>query len=294
MTWLQLEVSLRSQSAEPVEAALLAAGAVSITFTDAADEPLYEPDPEHPHLWTETRVMSLFPPTTNPDVVRTLLIAAFSKLPPHRFTSVAERDWAREWLTEFKPMRFGKRLWICPTPYAPPDPAGTHVMLDPGLAFGTGTHATTGLCLDWLDGAQLIGQAVIDYGCGSGILAIAAARLGARQVFAVDNDPQARIATRQNRDRNDVAEIITVCPPDRLPAIEVDILLANILARPLQTLASNFAARLKPGGTLVLSGILASEHHEIHAAYAPWFRFRCTARREDWLRMEYLRQPGSP
>ncbi|MGA9851973.1 MAG: 50S ribosomal protein L11 methyltransferase [Gammaproteobacteria bacterium] len=292
MSSLQLEMTLGTLDAERVEAALLAAGALGITFSDAADEPLYEPDPAQTRLWSQTRATGLFPAGTDPDAVRVLLMAALTVLPPHRFTALEDREWSREWLQEFKPMRFGKRLWICPTAYAPPDPGAVNVLLDPGLAFGSGAHATTALCLEWLDSAALLGKTVIDYGCGSGILAVAAARLGARRVWALDNDPQALIATRENAARNQVTPILEIGLPDTLPAAPADVLLANILAAPLIELAPRFAARLKPGGELVLSGILDSQRYEIHTAYVPWFRFAGGAQREEWLRMDGLRLSG--
>ncbi|MGH8283781.1 MAG: 50S ribosomal protein L11 methyltransferase [Gammaproteobacteria bacterium] len=293
MNWLQLEMILCALDTERVEAALLNAGALAVTFTDAADEPLYQTDPTQFRLWSQARVTGLFPSKTDPDAVHAVLMSVFSNLPPHQFTTLEDCEWSRKWLKEFKPMRFGKRLWVCPTTYAPPDPSAVIVVLDPGLAFGTGAHATTALCLEWLDGADLRGKTVIDYGCGSGILAIAAAHLGAQRVWAVDNDPQALIATHANADRNQVASVLEPRPPADLPAIQADVLLANILAAPLVELAPCFAAHLKSGGNLVLSGILDSQRDEIHNIYAPWFRFAGGAQLDKWVRMDGLRLPGN-
>lgn len=293
MTWLQLEIMLDAGEVERIEATLTAAGALSVTCCDAADTPLYEPDALHPPLWPHTRLSALFPSNVDRDALRAVLAAALRKLPPHRFTPLADRDWEREWLRDFQPMRFGRRLWIVPSAYAPPDPAAVNVRLDPGLAFGTGTHPTTALCLEWLDAAALAGKTVVDYGCGSGILAIAAVRLGAMQVHAVDNDPQALAATRDNAGRNHVEAQTEIGPPESLPAAPVDVVIANILATPLVELAAQFAAHLKPGGQLVLSGILSDQDREMRAAYSPWFRFGSGAQREGWLRLDAHRKPES-
>lgn len=292
MNWLELKLALGDLDAEHVEEALLAAGAVSVTLEDAGDEPLYEPDPLKPPLWSDTRMTALFAADADMDGVKAFLLAtlALPRLPAHRVEPLEDRDWAREWLKDFKPMRFGRRLWVCPTGYVPPEPSAVNLLLDPGLAFGTGTHATTALCLEWLDGATLTGLDVIDYGCGSGILAIAAARLGAKRVRAVDNDPQALIATQDNAARNGVEALIDVSAPESLPAGAADVLLANILAGPLMQLAPRLAGRVKPGGALVLSGILKSQEAELCAAYEPHFGSFLVAKREDWLRITAVRK----
>ena len=292
MEWIELKLALGNLDPERVEAVLLEAGALSITLEDAGDEPLYEPDPLKPPLWSDTRLTALFAADADLDAMKAFLLAALKlpQLPAHQVKPLADRDWTREWLKDFKPMRFGRRLWVCPTGYTPPDPSAVNLLLDPGLAFGTGTHATTALCLEWLDGAALTGREVIDYGCGSGILAIAAARLGAKRVRAVDNDPQALIATRDNAARNGVEGLIDVFMPDSFPAHGADVLLANILAGPLVQLAPRLAALVKPGGTLVLSGILESQEAELRAAYAPWFDLEPKAQREDWLRLSGRRR----
>ncbi|HLW74408.1 MAG TPA: 50S ribosomal protein L11 methyltransferase [Gammaproteobacteria bacterium] len=292
MGWVEFKLALENLDAEKVEEALLLAGALSVTLDDAGDEPLYEPDPEHPSLWSDTRVTGLFPAAADVDAIRVVLLAALGlkHLPAHRVEPLEDRDWSREWLKDFKPMRFGRRLWVCPTAFTPPDPQAVNLILDPGLAFGTGTHATTALCLEWLDSAAMAGKEVLDYGCGSGILAIAAARLGATGVWAVDHDPQALTATHENAARNHVENRIRACPPAALPDIRVDVILANILARPLTELEPLFARRLKPGGVLVLSGILEDQEDDLKRAYAAAFDFGTRARREGWLRLEALRR----
>lgn len=295
MTWLQLEVTLEAAEIERVEAALLSAGALSVSCSDAGAQPLYEPDPQHPPLWHDTQLTAMFPETTDPDGLRAVLQAALHplRLPSHRFLRLEDREWEREWLKDFKPMRFGRRLWIVPSAYAPPDPDAINIRLDPGLAFGTGTHATTALCLEWLETADLTGKTVMDYGCGSGILAIAAARLGASCVWAMDNDPQALTATHANAGRNQVSDIVKIHASDDKLTVQADLLLANILAGPLVELAPRFAALLKPGGSLVLSGILKDQRDAIQGAYASQFRFTGEAQCQEWLRLDGLRRPES-
>lgn len=293
MAWLQLEVTLDAGKAERVEAALLTTGALSVTCRDAGDQPLYASDPLRPPIWRHTRLSALFPAEADPDAVRAVLAATLGTLPAHQLAPLADRDWEREWLKDFKPMRFGRRLWVVPSAYEPLDLESVNIRLDPGLAFGTGTHATTALCLEWLDAATLAGKTVVDFGCGSGILAIAAARLGATRVWAVDNDPQALAATRENASRNYVNTHFEIGPPESAPTEPVDVVLANILAAPLIELAERFAALLKPGGELVLSGILADQERALRAAYAPWFRFDRGAHREDWRRLDARRNSGT-
>ena len=292
MSWLELKLALGGLDAERVEEALLEAGALSVTLEDAGDEPIYEPDADRPSLWSDTRLTALFPADAvlDPVLARLRTELGLSALPPYRIEPLEDRDWVREWLKDFKPMRFGARLWICPTAYTPPDPGAVNLVLDPGLAFGTGTHPTTALCLEWLDGADLAGREVVDYGCGSGILAIAAARLGARHLWAVDNDPQALVATRDNAARNGVTEQLSVCLPPAFPPLQADILLANILAGPLVSLVPLFAAHLKPGGRLVLSGILKSQEPDLRRAYAADFVELEVASKDDWIRISAVRR----
>lgn len=292
MAWLELKLALGDQDPERVEAALEEAGALSVTLEDAGDEPIYEPDADKPSLWSDTRLTALFPADAHMDSVLLRLKAdlGVAALPPHRVEPLEDRDWVREWLKDFKPMRFGKRLWICPTAYTPPDAGAVNLILDPGLAFGTGTHPTTALCLEWLDGADLAGKEVVDYGCGSGILAIAAARLGARHLWAVDNDPQALVATRDNAARNGVTDRLSVCLPPAFPALKADLLLANILAGPLVSLAPLFAAHMKPGAPLVLSGILKTQEPDIRRAYEADFTGLEVASKDDWIRITGIRK----
>ncbi|MDQ2696137.1 MAG: 50S ribosomal protein L11 methyltransferase [Pseudomonadota bacterium] len=276
-----------------MEDALLAAGAVAVTLEDAADQPVLEPPPGETPLWRQTRVTGLFEPHTDIEVVKRRLCRQLgdAALPECRQRALEARDWVRAWMDNFHPMRFGRRLWVCPSHQPPPDPAAVNVLLDPGLAFGSGTHPTTALCLEWLDAAPLDGKTVIDYGCGSGILAIAAARLGAARVAAVDIDPQALIACDDNAAANAVADRIALSLPDQLAVTAADVLLANILAGPLMLLAPHFSTLLGGGGTVVLSGILETQAGAVQAAFAPWFDFAAPRRREGWVLLEAARKP---
>lgn len=294
MAWLQLELTLTGTQTERVETMLLAAGALSITCSAAGKPSLYEPDAAYAPVWPRTCLTALFPQDADTDALRVLLASTLGSLPAHKFLPLADREWTREWLKDFKPMRFGRRLWIVPSAYSPPDCDAVNIRLDPGLAFGTGTHATTALCLEWLDSAELAGKTVVDYGCGSGILAIAAARLGARRVWAVDNDPQALTAARENAGRNQSDKQLEIGVPETVLGIEpVEVLLANILAVPLISLAPQFANLLRPGGWLVLSGILDGQQQEVRTAYANGFEFLGEARRDSWLRLDAKRRSES-
>lgn len=207
-----------------------------------------------------------------------------------RVEILEDKDWEREWMENFHPMQFGQRLWICPSWRDVPDPEAVNVMLDPGLAFGTGTHPTTALCLTWLDGQELGGQTVIDYGCGSGILGIAALKLGAGRVIGVDIDPQAIEASRENAARNGVENGVELYLPADRPQLQADVLVANILAGPLRELASDIASLVKPGGRLALSGILATQAEEVRAAYLPWFEMDAPVEQEEWVRLSGIRK----
>lgn len=290
--WLQLTLETIQHSSEQLENALLQAGAIAVILQDAGDQPVLEPPPGETPLWPHSRVTGLFDAQTDIEVVKRLLRRALGDgaLSECRLERLEERDWVRAWLDDFHSMRFGKRLWVCPTSQTPPEPMAVNLLLDPGLAFGTGTHPTTALCLTWLDGAELASKTVIDYGCGSGILAIAAAKLGASSVYAVDIDPQALMASDRNASDNGVASHITLTLPGKLPAVKVDILLANILAGPLIELAPRFGSLVLPQGQLVLSGILAEQAEEVQAAYRPWFDFGQSQQREDWVLLQAVRK----
>lgn len=288
MSWLQLQLITDRTNSEALEDALLAAGACSVTLQDGADQPLFEPPPGATPLWDEIRLMGLFTADRAPqDIVDAVSAALGSELPTYRLEILEDKDWVREWMDSYQPMRFGARLWICPSWRTPPEPDAVNLMLDPGLAFGTGTHPTTALCLGWLDGLDLAGKTVIDFGCGSGILGIAALLLGASQVIAIDNDPQALLATRDNAQRNGLDETrIRALLPEQLPAdATADVIIANILAAPLIMLAPQLSARLCAGGDIALSGILEEQADAVRTAYEPTICWQSQLQQEDWIRL---------
>jgi ribosomal protein L11 methyltransferase len=280
---LQLTIDLGARDPAPFEDALFELGAVSVTLQDAADDPVLEPGPGETPLWPTVIVKALFESSTDPATLERALARALPDGPPPRFEMLADRAWERVWLEDFRPMRFGRRLWVCPGGLSAGDDEAIRIELDPGLAFGTGTHPTTALCLEWLDGQDLAGCSVVDYGCGSGILGIAAARLGAAHVRAVDIDPQALIATRDNAMRNGVAGTLTITAEPALAPRSADVLLANILAGPLVELAPRFASALGPGGRVALSGLLPEQADAVTAAYRPWFHIETTMTRDGWV-----------
>lgn len=292
MPWLQLRIQTHAESAPLLNALLNLLGAVAVTLQDAADQPIYEPAPETTPLWAQTQVIALFPEKTDLAKIMPFLTeqVGAAKIIRHSIELIEEQNWERAWLEHFHPMQFGKRLWICPSVQAPPDPNAVNIILDPGLAFGTGTHPTTALCLEWLDGQDMQDKIVIDYGCGSGILAIAALKLGAHEVWAIDYDSQALEATLDNASRNQIdSKKLHVLAPDKLSTIKADVILANILANPLIELAPRFAELLNTDGKIVLSGILANQLQGVLAAYQPWFKLLPHTQREEWVRLEGIR-----
>jgi ribosomal protein L11 methyltransferase len=293
MPFLQLTLEIGAADPAPYEDALLAAGAVSITLQDAADNPVLEPAPGTTPLWPSVRVSALFDASVDRDILREVLRNELpAPLPAVHFEDLVDRAWEREWLKDFRPMQFGRRLWICPGGQRPPNasPEQVIVELDPGLAFGTGTHPTTALCLQWLDSADLHGKTVIDYGCGSGVLAIAALKLGAAAAFAVDIDPQAVTASADNARRNGVSERLRVGTVADMTLPPADIVLANILAEPLQSLAATLTALVKDRGNIVLSGLLAHQADTVAARYASAFALAPTAVQGDWARLDGVRR----
>jgi ribosomal protein L11 methyltransferase len=285
--WLQVSLEVPGSVLEAVSATCEEAGALAVTLEDAADDPVYEPLPGEIRTWPHNRVSALFAAAFDPAPLRATLAGLLGgQVTGWRVTALADRDWERVWLDDFRPLRFGRRLWVCPTDRPPPDPTAVNLRLDPGLAFGTGTHPTTALCLEWLDG-HAPPATLLDYGCGSGILAIAGLLLGARSAWAVDLDPQALTATGNNAAANGVAERLQVGLPEALPVdLRCDLLLANILAGPLVALAPALAARLAPGGALVLSGILPQQAATVAAAYRPWCGELEQCQRDGWVRLD--------
>ena len=288
MPWIQLKLNTTGAQAEAIGDVLMESGSVSITFMDSHDTPVFEPLPGETRLWGDTDVMALYDAETDMAAV----IAQLQQSPllgndfVHKIEQLEDKDWEREWMDNFHPMRFGQRLWICPSWREVPEPEAVNVMLDPGLAFGTGTHPTTALCLEWLDGLDLVGKTVVDFGCGSGILAIAALKLGAARAVGIDIDPQAITASRDNAERNGVSDRLELyLPKDQPQDLLGDVVVANILAGPLRELAPLISGLPKSGGHLGLSGILESQAESVADAYREKFVLDPIAEREEWCRI---------
>jgi ribosomal protein L11 methyltransferase len=285
MPWLQLKVNALRAQTERLEDALLASGAVSVTLQDNADQPILEPALGETPLWDQVRLTGLYSADIN-TAAATAHAEKFwgGPLPDHAWELLEDKDWEREWMNNYHAIRCGERLWICPSWQQPPEPDKVNLMLDPGLAFGTGTHPTTFMCLQWIDQQDFSGKTVVDYGCGSGILGIATLLLGASKVTGIDIDPQALLATTENARRNNLPkDAMPVFLPPRCPKITVDVLLANILAGPLAELAPALNALTNPGGRLCLSGILAIQAEDVMAAYRSWFDFDPIVQHEEWV-----------
>lgn len=293
MPWIALSVALDSARAEALADALLDLGAVSVEIFGApgpGGEPEALAEGDGPLLAGRVQVGALLAEDADPAATfaRAAGACGLDPLPEYRTSCVEDQDWVRITQAQFQPVRISARLWIVPSWHTPPDPAAVNLVLDPGLAFGTGTHPTTRLCLRWLDAHLRGGEDVLDYGCGSGILAIAAMKLGARYATGVDIDPQAVQVSRENAAINRVeAAFYTV---ESAPPLEADIVLANILSNPLKVLAPALAAATRPGGRIVLSGILSDQGEEVAAAYRPWFRMDQAVHDEGWVCLAGVRR----
>lgn len=291
MPQLAITMTLDGLDAERVEEACFEFGALAVSYTDQRDDPILEPAPGEFRLWPHSRLQALYPFETSPaEVVDGL--AHVLRIEPSRIQveTLADRVWEREWLRDFHPMCFGSRLWVSPHHAHVHTVGAVVVKLDPGLAFGTGTHATTAMCLAWLDENTREGQSAIDYGCGSGVLAVAAVKLGAREVHAFDIDPQALTATRDNAAANDVANRVHVVDNDAALPAGVDMLMANILCGPLCELAPRFATLTRPGGRIVLAGLLDTQAEEVRKAHSEWFDVSPFASRDGWTALSGTRK----
>lgn len=290
--WIELVFEGDAGLVARIADALSATGALAVTLREEpGEEPVYEPAPGAEPIWHRTQVCGLFEARVDVLAVLRRLRAEIAprELPGHRVEQLPDRDWTREWMRHCQPLQFGERLLVCPrtaTAGQLPSTATVRVELDPGLAFGTGSHPSTALCLEWLARTTLTGQSLIDYGCGSGILAIAALKLGAREAWAIDHDPQALHATRENAAANAVAGRLHVLPPEDRRPLRADVLIGNILANPLIALAPRLAELVRPGGRLVLSGILETQQEAVRAAFATAFTFGPAATRAGWVRLD--------
>lgn len=291
INWVQIYTTLDASLAEALEEGLMAAGASAVTMMDAADQPILEPALGTTPLWADTTLIGLFNAEDDIEAAKELALNVFQSMQPEATITLQSElleneDWTRKWIENFKPIQCGERLWICPSWCEAPDADAINLKLDPGLAFGTGTHPTTFLCLAWLDANAVKDKVVIDYGCGSGILGIAALLLGAKHVYAIDNDPQALLATQDNAERNNIApEQITTLLPEQVGELQGQLLLANILAQPLRELRDQMLALLEPGSELVLSGILADQAPALSKHYAARAEMEPATQQGDWVRL---------
>lgn len=284
MPWLQVRFPAEREQTQRLSNALEEAGAISVSIEYMGDDSWVESDWDEAPVWAHSRVTALFPEHTDMDLLLGRLRQAGVEPPVPTIDLLADEDWASSWMAHYKPLQIGARLWICPSWIAPPDPRAVNVILDPGMAFGTGDHPTTALCLEWLAEQNLNNNKdIIDYGCGSGILSIAALKLGARSALGVDIDAQALDVSRRNAVLNGVSERFTTLLPDALPVnADADIVIANILARPLVDLAPRIMACVRPGGRLALSGLLREQEDMVRPHYETRFTFE-RRRRGEWI-----------
>ena len=291
MSWIQAILEVNSEKTSEIEELLLAIGAQAVTMRDAAAQPIYEPALGTTPLWDKVNLVALFD-AEQPLGEQMAQLAQLYKneyqqdFPSYKLELVEDKDWVREWMDTFKPMKFGERLWICPSWLEPEDSKAVNLKLDPGLAFGTGTHATTALCLRWLDQFELTNKRVVDFGCGSGILGIAALLLGAKHMVGIDIDPQAILASHENAEHNDInKDDIELYLPEDAPNTQVEVVLANILAGPLVELKDPILSYLLPKGHLALSGILASQAQEVVDAYESECDILGVDEEDGWVRI---------
>ena len=285
MPWIQFTVSSDEAHARQLGDALIANGAQAVTYRDGKDAPIFEPGPGEIQLWNHTLVTGLFDADYDiTDLVTRLRQVSY--LGPdfaYKTDPLEDKDWEREWMDNFKPIQFADNLWVVPSWHQAPDPEAANILLDPGMAFGTGTHPTTSLCLQWLAKQDLRGKTVVDFGCGSGILGIAALKLGAARCVGIDIDRQALIATRDNAERNGVAANFDVYLPTEQPTLSADLVVANVLAGPLQELAEVILGYVGESGLLCMSGILNRQAQDVMDAYQPMIKFNDIAEEKEWV-----------
>ena len=293
MPWIQLRLSADEDTAEKYSDWLSACGAQAVTFIDAKDTPIYEPLPGDDVIyWNNTVVMGLYDASHDMDKVLNYLksIHPDKANMAYKLEQLEDKDWEREWMDNFHPMKFGERLWICPSWREVPEPNAVNVMLDPGLAFGTGTHPTTALCLTWLDGLDLKGKTVVDFGCGSGILSLAALKLGAKKVIGIDIDPQALQARLENAKRNQCEDRLELFLPKDQPQFKADVVVANILAGPLRELAPVIIEYVASKGVLALSGVLEEQAEQLQSIYGEFCQMDPIKVQEEWVRLSGVRK----
>ncbi len=292
MPWHQITVITTEDLAPRLADFFDHLGAVSVTYMDAEDEPVYEPAIGETKIWTNTEVIALYELDAEPELIKTLVYAQLKAEQLHnwRYEHVEDQEWERAWMEYYQPMKFADKLWVCPTDQEQHEPGTVCLTLDPGLAFGTGTHPTTALCLEWLASHDLAEKTVIDYGCGSGILAVAAILLGAKQAHAVDIDPQAITATQSNALKNKVQDKIACYLPEQFMPFQADVVLANILAKPLIDMSEQISSLVAPSGQLILSGILHEQAESVMSAYQQHIAFNAPVQQEDWIRLDGIKR----
>ncbi|HAV1358210.1 TPA: 50S ribosomal protein L11 methyltransferase [Vibrio parahaemolyticus] len=294
MPWIQIKLNATNENAEQIGDMLMEeTGALSVTFLDAQDTPVFEPLPGETRLWGDTDILALYDAEANTNFIIDQIKASnmLAENFAYKVEQLEDKDWEREWMENFHPMKFGERLWICPSWREVPEPDAVNVMLDPGLAFGTGTHPTTALCLEWLESMDLSGKTVIDFGCGSGILAITAIKLGAEKVIGIDIDPQALLASKDNAERNGVAEKLEVYLPQNQPeGLIADVVVANILAGPLRELAPIIKGLVKPNGALAMSGVLDTQAEDVASYYRDELHIDPIVEQSEWCRISGRKQ----
>ena len=292
MTWHQISVITTEDLAPRIADFFDKLGAVSVTYMDAEDEPVYEPAIGETKIWSNTEVIALYEMDAEPELIKARLYTQFDAEQLHNFRHdlIEDQEWERAWMEFYKPMKFAEKLWVCPTDQEQYETGTVCLTLDPGLAFGTGTHPTTALCLEWLASHELAGKTVIDYGCGSGILAVAGILLGAKIAHAVDIDPQAITATQSNALKNKVADKVACYLPEQFTPLQADLVLANILAKPLIDMAEQISNLVAPGSQLVLSGILYEQAESVMNAYQKYIIFNPPVQQEDWIRLDGIKR----
>ncbi|EGQ9317013.1 50S ribosomal protein L11 methyltransferase [Vibrio parahaemolyticus] len=294
MPWIQIKLNATNENAEQIGDMLMEeTGALSVTFLDAQDTPVFEPLPGETRLWGDTDILALYDAEADTNFIIDQIKASnmLAENFAYKVEQLEDKDWEREWMENFHPMKFGERLWICPSWREVPEPDAVNVMLDPGLAFGTGTHPTTALCLEWLESMDLSGKTVIDFGCGSGILAIAAIKLGAEKVIGIDIDPQALLASKDNAERNGVADKLEVFLPQNQPeGLIADVVVANILAGPLRELAPIIKGLVKLNGALAMSGVLDTQAEDVASYYRDELHIDPIVEQSEWCRISGRKQ----
>jgi ribosomal protein L11 methyltransferase len=289
MTWLQMSIQTTKANVEAWSDALIAAGAVSITLDEDTQQPIYELSPDHHPLWDRMSLIALFPAEYDSDLLKLRLSNQIDSIVLDQavWKNIAEEDWLLKWQENLQPMLFGNKLWVCPSWCEIPDPQAINIILDPEMAFGTGTHPTTALCLEWIAENIQPGNTVVDYGCGSGILAIAAAKLGATKVYGIEIDPVALEVSNNNALKNNISSaVFSTYLTDQTPDVQVDVVVANILFNPLLELAPIIAVLLKPNGKIVLSGLLTDQAAAIQACYGQMFKDFVVTHKDEWIRIE--------